>query len=161
MQCTALSAANLRTWKLFLRCWLPALNQMPQVRGHHAQPRHTACRLQPDPLRKLALSFKPIDGGHAVRHDGQQLGSQNERRLDMSDTRQGLWHAPPCPRSPHDCCGVLWDFVATFPQPDRTASFHPLCSGCLRFERLGRSESPRYKGAFMRRSSLGGTVVTP
>src|SRR5262245_54530239 len=60
--CTASSATDLRTWKIFL-CWLPALSEVPQICRHlTAQPRHTVCGLQSDSLRKLPLSLQPIDG---------------------------------------------------------------------------------------------------
>ena len=55
--------------------FLPALSEMAQICRHlAAQPRHAVCGLQSDPLGKLALSLKPIDGGHRVRNQGQQLG---------------------------------------------------------------------------------------
>src|SRR5262245_61222188 len=71
------------------------LSEVAQICPHlTAQPRHTACGLQADSLGKLALSLQPIDGGHGVRHHGQQLGPQDEGGLNIRDARRGLWHAP-------------------------------------------------------------------
>ena len=94
-------------WYCFGR--LPALSEVAQIcRDLTAQPRHTACGLQPDPPGKLALSLKSIDRGHRVRNQGQQLGPQNERGLDAREPPKRLWHAPTMPIPPH---AVLWRFV--------------------------------------------------
>ena len=124
-------------------------------------PRDAVCGLQPDSPGKLSLGLEPIDRGHRVRNQGQQLGPENERGLDAREPPKWLWHGPSMPQS--TSC-LLWCFVGfcgDVPTTDRSAPFHPLRMDCLRFGRLGRSESPRYKAAFMRRSSLGGTVATP
>src|SRR5262249_16287407 len=91
---------------------------MAQVSRHlAAQPRHAVCGFQPDPAGKFSLSLQPIDRGHRVRNQGQQLGPQNERGLDAREPPKGLWHAPTMPpftsRRLVVSGGILWDTVPT------------------------------------------------
>ena len=94
---------------ILLRHRLLAPREVTQIRHDLApHPCHAVRGLEPDSPGKLALSLQPIDRGHRVRHDGQQLGPQNEWGLDMGDAGQGLWHVPTMPVPPH---AVLWRFV--------------------------------------------------
>src|SRR6516162_6520961 len=87
----------------------PAVGEVAQIRGHlTAQPRYTVGGLQPDALGKLVLSLQPIDGGHRVRNQGQQLSPLDERGLNVRDARRGLWHALTMPPF---TSRLLWCFV--------------------------------------------------
>ena len=46
-------------------------------------PRDAVRGLEPNSPGKLALGLEPIDRGHRVRNQGQQLGPQKERGLDV------------------------------------------------------------------------------
>ena len=109
---------------------------MPSPRG---APTPRGCGIQPHSLRKLALGLEPIDRGHRVRNQGQQLGPQNEGDSTPGSRRKGFGMPLRCPFRPTLSCGGLWDIAEEFPQT------------CWTHFLRGRVRSPRYKAALKRR----------
>src|SRR5262249_17097355 len=123
---------------IFLRHRLLAPDEVTQICRYLApHPRDAVRGLEPNSPGKLALSLKPIDRGHRVRNQGQQLGPQNEGGLDARKPPKRLWHSPSMPPF---TSRLLWCFVGfcgDVPTTWSDRAFSPLALGLLALWALG------------------------